>query len=333
VLYNDCGYGENKAKTDLLIAGDWGDKAGEFGIYEGDKIPEKYGVLDLIITKEEIYILDALNSRIQVFDLDGKFKKIIKFAKKWEGFGLAWGFTLYKNNFYMLIGIAPSYYSTRGFQEIHQFSYDGKFIKKFGKAYLQGHKKHPDTEFSYYYNILSDANKGYLVCRSSYEMLAFDAQGNMKYNILDIIGKKSFAYSLRGIDSYGNLVINKFRRHTDDENTIIYDVNTRTIKSEVSGRFDHVDNKGNFYLIRTYRPKRDNPDLVTEITKYDSKTKTTSKLEISGDVKIIKSGKEKLFHYRSNYSVTEISKVDPEGNIYHLIALEDGVLLRKITLK
>ncbi|MBN1474287.1 MAG: hypothetical protein JW914_06705, partial [Syntrophaceae bacterium] len=80
---NNCGGRDDKVKTKILIAADWGSEEGEFGIYDGDKIPDKYGVVDFIIAKDEIYILDGLNGRIQIFDLKGNFKRVIKYANKW----------------------------------------------------------------------------------------------------------------------------------------------------------------------------------------------------------------------------------------------------------
>ena len=304
---NNCGRTEETPKTEILIAADWGDKEGEFGIYDGDKIPEKYGVVDFIVTEDEIYILDGLNGRIQVFDLKGDFKKVIKYANKWEDFGLAWGFTLYKNNFYMLVGRSPHFYSTGGYKEIHKFSYDGKLISTFGEKYSDLMvKKHLDRMESYYGSIFSHMNRGYLAASANWDILLFNDQGDMKYNVLDIIGEKSCVYSLRDIDDNGNLVIIKFRQDTGDKgyihtvgrNTIIYNAETKTIKMEVPGRFDHVDNKGNLYFIRTYSPKRNNPDLVTEITKYESRTKTKKIFEVSGDVKVIKNGKGSCAPFR-----------------------------------
>jgi hypothetical protein len=329
MFHANCGYGENNVKTEILIATNWGDKEGEFGVEKGGKTEKGY-VLDFIINEKNIYILDAINDRIQIFDLNGKLKKIIDFEKKWEEFGVVWMFTLFQDNFYMLVG-KPPYYGAVGIREIHKISHDGKFIKSFGKEYI------PRKQEDYYCYILSDSNSDYLIGSiGDQKILLFDAKEKMQYNILDLIEEKTFTYSLRGIDSYGNPIITKTNLDKNFLSTIVFDLKTKKIKNRAIGLFSAIDSKNNFYSIRSTRlkiknVKLHNANIVTMITKYDPQKKSINKFEVSGDVKVIKNGKEKLFRFKGNYS--EISKVDPEGNIYHLIALEDGVLLRKITIK
>lgn len=323
VFYTPAVSGENRLNVNVLVAGDWGIKEGEFGIEKEGKTELGYA-LDFIVVKDRIYILDSINNRIQIFDLNGKFVTLIKLKTNWQNFGLPWGFTLFQDHFYMLIGKAP-YYSPTGIKEIHQFSYDGKFIKSFGKELI------PKNKEEYFDNIISDAQKGYVLGGlGSAKVVAFNAEGNLKDTLLN--AKKGELIELAGVTADGNPIVTASKSGGKIRQTLLINVKNKKIEKEIKGRFSLVDVKGNFINVHTASgSKRKKTAMTTSVDVFNSIENKSEKSELKGDIKVSKNGKDKIYRYNSNFS--ERSRIDSEGNIYHLIALEDGVVLRKIILK
>ena len=312
---------ENDVKIEVLIAEDWGNKVGEFGIEKAGKTEDGYA-LDFFIAKDSIYILDAINNRVQVFDLKGKFKKIIKLQMKWQDFGLPREMTLFQNNLFFLVG-KPPHYSANGIREIYKFTYNGEFIKRFGKEYI------PKKREEYFYHLLSNENSAYIICGlGGIKVLAFDGDGNLKDTLREASGKE--VVELMGIDVEGNPIISKIILGKKLSQTFLLDTKSKAVKEEIKDIYSWRDKDGNYYFIKTNNLRKKN-DLITKIDIYNPTTKLHKNIQMSGDIKTIKNNKEKLFRYQINF--TEVAKVDADGNIYHLIALEDGVLLRKITWK
>ncbi len=315
--------GENSLNVNVLVAANWGSKEGEFGMEKEGKTELGYA-LDFIVVKDKIYILDSINNRIQIFDLNGKFVTLIKLKTNWQDFGLPWDFVLFQEHFYMLIGKAP-YYSPTGIKEIHKFSYDGKFIKSFGNGLISNNKE------EYFNNIISDAQKGYVLGGlGSAKVVAFDAEGNIKDTLLS--AKKGELIELMGISSNGNPVVTTSKSEGKIRHTLLINAKSKIIEKDIHGRFTLVDEKGNFIDVHTVSgSKRKKTIMTTTVDIFNSIENKSEKIELKGDIKVSKNGKDRIYRYNGNFY--ERSRIDSEGNVYHLIALEDGVVLRKLTLK
>ena len=317
-------FAEDNIHAELLIAGEWGNKEGEFGIEKNGKTELGFA-LDFFLVENNIYILDSINDRVQIFDIQGNLKEIIKLSIKWQEFGLPWNFALLQNNFYMLIG-KPPYYNPNGVQEIFKVSHDGKLIKSFGKEQLSRDKE------EYYYRVLSDKAIGYIVCGiNGNNIIAFDGDGSFTHKLMTAKGYPKEIIKLQGITPEGDLIVNRNKLNSKEKRTVIFDVKKKMIKKEISGYFSASDREGNYYRIRSMHIKRGSNAFSTRIDIYSTKSNQLKTFSLPGDIRVAKHNKEKVFH--SSGRLYEVSQVDPEGNIYHLMAVEEGVILRKIVWK
>jgi hypothetical protein len=119
----------------VIINAKWGDGPGEFGFDPDPDVPSAgTGPCGLIVDNGELYILDAVNQRINVYLNNGSFQKSIGL----EGGDLEQlffnpGFVAFKkdneNNFYLL-----GYDSPSGGSKILKFDSNGNFIKELCKS-------------------------------------------------------------------------------------------------------------------------------------------------------------------------------------------------------
>ena len=61
----------------VVLQGAWGKEAGQFGKVDEASRP---GPMDFAVVGDELFVLDSVNSRVQVFTLDGGFRKAIPIA-------------------------------------------------------------------------------------------------------------------------------------------------------------------------------------------------------------------------------------------------------------
>jgi len=112
----------------VIIEAKWGNGPGEFGFKPDSEIPpDGIGPCGLTISDNKIYILDAVNRRINVYSTNGSFARTIKL--KGKGMRLLFfnpGFTALRRdkegNFYLL-----GYWEKAG-QEILKFDSTGNFM-------------------------------------------------------------------------------------------------------------------------------------------------------------------------------------------------------------
>ncbi len=310
---------EHKVNVQVVLAGDWGSKEGEFGIDRSGKTELGYA-LDFLISKDNIYILDSINNRIQMFDLNGKYKGIIKLNFKWQDLGLPWDFTLCNHMFYTLIG-KPPYYSPAGIKEVSKITDGGILVKSFGSKYI------PKDKEEYFNNILSESRSGYIYCGlGGIKVLIFDADGNLKDTLIN--AKKGEIINLVGISSDGKPLVTVSLKGGKNRRTVVIDSNNKQIEKEIKGKFSLLDNSGNFYEVQTKSAsKRKKVPMLTTIEVAYAPGNKTEKYELKGDIEF----RNRIYKYTGNF--LERARIDSEGNIYHLIALENGLILRKISLK
>jgi hypothetical protein len=307
----------------VLITGDWGENETEFGREFNGKTEDGYA-LDFVVSKDKIFILDAINNRVKVYSLAGELVDMIKLKIDWQKYGLPQYFTLYKDYLYLLISKPPQF-NPVGIREIHKFSIDGGLQKSFGSKYI------PKNAEEYFDRIVSRANDGHLyIGLGGVKTLSFDSEGVL----LDVVitSKKGEVIDLVGITQQGFLVVTSSRSSGDIINTLVIDpIKNQSIKS-VKGRYPMSDGKSSFASVHTLdASKRKKRPMQTIIEMFNSNDNSTKKFELTGDIKNKNPFKEKVYKYKGKFS--EVSKMDTDGNIYHLIALDDGVVLRKIILK
>jgi len=77
--------------------------------------------MGLAISKDEVFVCDAGNSRIQVFDLQGNF------LRKWGGPGVGYG--LFQSPMYIAVSaVSDVFVSDQSNHHVQVFSSDGKFL-------------------------------------------------------------------------------------------------------------------------------------------------------------------------------------------------------------
>jgi hypothetical protein len=279
----------------ILIVGSWGSKDGEFGRESLGKT-ELGHALEFAIYNDRIYILDSMNNRIQGFDLNGKFINKIPLNFDWMKQGVSWGFTVLKNHFFVLLSKPPSYSFMNA--SIYKISETGKILKEFGNTQLNKGKE------EYFDKILGSDISGELYCSIS---------GSSRIAVYDFNG--NFIKYMVDVKSAPNILLN-----TDGK-----------IRRDMPNYCRLVDRHDNCYKIWSNASARTNGVFSTHIEVFPPHSKTSDMIthEVSGDVKFAKDGKDQIVGYRGNFS--ESSFVDQDGAIYHMIALDDGVILRRLT--
>jgi len=315
-------YADENIKVDNLITADWGQQKGEFGLDKSGKTEIGYA-LDMLYINDNLYILDSVNNRIQIYDLNGKIINVIKLSIKWQDTGLPYEMAYGDEHFYFLIGKAP-YYGLNGIREISKYSKDGIFVKSFGN------KQIPSNKEDYFERTFYDQqNKVLISGLGGSKVLVFDSEG--KYVKEAFKATKDEVIDLVGISPNGYPIIVASKSLGKIRKTILLDMKENKIIKEVTGRYSLADKNMNLYDVHTIRgSKRRNIVMTTNIVKYDAYNGSSSSYQLKGDIKLTRNGKEKLFRYQGNS--TEKSVIAPNGDIYHLIALDDGVVVRKIKI-
>jgi hypothetical protein len=71
------------ASQGVLVYGPWGSAPGQFGKVDDASRP---GPMDFAVTEDTLYVLDPVNARVQLFDLDGRFRCEIPIATRTADF-------------------------------------------------------------------------------------------------------------------------------------------------------------------------------------------------------------------------------------------------------
>ncbi|UCG15467.1 MAG: hypothetical protein JSV19_09230 [Phycisphaerales bacterium] len=64
--------GAGVVPAEVIVRGPWGSDAGQFGKVDEASRP---GPMDFAVTGDTLYVLDPVNARVQLFDLDGNFRR------------------------------------------------------------------------------------------------------------------------------------------------------------------------------------------------------------------------------------------------------------------
>ncbi len=114
----------------------------------------------------------------------------------------------------------------------------------------------------------------------------------------------------------------------------VYDFDGNFLKYVKNPNHDHFswyDKEGTFYRIKSNNSRKNNYAITTTVQIENKDKNIKIQYQINGDVQSKKIEKPIQIRYRGNFD--ERFAVDSEGDIYHLIALDDGVLLRRISWK
>ena len=69
--------------AEVIVRGAWGSDAGQFGKVDDASRP---GPMDFAVTNDTLYVLDPVNARVQVFDLDGNFRQEVPIGTRTADF-------------------------------------------------------------------------------------------------------------------------------------------------------------------------------------------------------------------------------------------------------
>ena len=75
--------GDPNSAGQVLVAGDWGDAPGEFGTTDDTSRP---GPMDFALHEKALYVLDSVNGRTQVFNLDGSLREVLPIGTRTADF-------------------------------------------------------------------------------------------------------------------------------------------------------------------------------------------------------------------------------------------------------
>jgi len=312
----------DKIISNVIIDGGWGKSISQFGRDYSGKTMFEYE-LSLFVANNEIYILDSMNNRIQIFDNNGNYKLAIILSTIWEKNGLTFDFTIHNDSIYLLAGIPPNY-SENGIIDIWKYSIEGEFIKSFGKNFIS-------TKSEDYSHLLSDSKSGHLyVAASGKKVLAINEQDKLVGSIIK--AQKGEIVNFVGISPSGNPIVTVTKSAGKIAHTMVIDKESNKVIITVNGRYSMTDDKGKFMSISTLiASKRERKPMLTRIEVFDSVTQKKEVVELTGDIRVSRNGKEKVYRLTEDYF--EASRMGVDGAIYHMLALNDGVVVRKITLK
>lgn len=306
----------------VIIDGGWGKSASQFGRDYDGKTMNEYE-LNLLLANNEIYLLDSMNDRIQVYSCEGNFKRNITLNTVWSKIGLYKNFSLFKDNFYILLG-NPPYYSDNSIVDIQKYSIDGKHISTFGNKFIS-------EKTEEYGQLFSDAKSGYLyVSVGGKKVLAINEKDELIGQIVH--AKKGEVVNLVGISPGGNPIVTVSKSAGEIVHTIVIDKESNKVINTVLGRYSMTDDKGKFVAVRTLSAsKRKKKPMLTMIEVLDSATSKKDVFELTGDIRVNKNGKNKLYKLTGGHF--EASRLGTDGAIYHMLVLNDGVVVRKIAIK
>jgi len=264
-----------------------------------------------------------MNNRIQVFSNEGTYIKNILLNTTWNNAGLYTYFSIYKDNIYVLSG-KPPYYSDNGIIDIQKYSINGKYISTFGSNFLSAKSENYD-------HLFSNATSGHLyVAVSGKKILAINEQEELVGPVIS--ANKGEVINFVGISPSGNPIVTVTRSSGAIAHTMIIDKDSNEVIKTVSGRYSMTDDKGKFYSVRTMSAsKRKKKPMLTMVEVFDSVANKKESFELTGDVRVTKNSKEKVYKLTGGHF--EASRMGTDGAIYHMLALNDGVVVRKITIK
>lgn len=311
----------DKISSKVIIDGGWGKTISQFGRDYSGKLQDEFE-LGLLVSNNEVYILDSMNNRIQVFDNNGNSIHNIMLNTSWNKAGLYMFFSIYKDNIYVLSG-RPPYYSDNGIVDIQKYSVDGKYISTFGNKFLS--KKSEN-----YSHLFSDSKSGHLyVAVGGEKILAINEQDKLVGPIIK--ANKGEVVNLVGMSPSGNPIVTVSRSAGEIVQTMVIDKESHKVIQSVSGRYSMTNDKGKFVAVRTLSAsKRKKKPMLTMIEVFDSVTSKKEVFELTGDIRVSKNGGEKVYKLSGGHF--EVSRMNADGAIYHMLALNDGVVVRKITI-
>lgn len=309
----------DKITSKVIFSGDWGKSIGQFGRDYSGKTMFEYE-LSLYVLNDEIYVLDSMNNRIQIFDNNGIYRRTTVLNTSWEKDGLVFEFTKYNNCIYALVGVPPSY-SENGIKEIWKYSDAGKLNKRFGHDLISN--KTDDYE-----HLFSVNKTGYMyVAVGGKKILAMDEQEKLVHQVIK--AQKGEVVNFVGLSPKGNPIVNLTRSAGKIVHTMVIDKENNKVIETVNGRYSMADDKGKFVSVRTLSAsKRERKPMLTKVEVYDSVNEKKEVAEFKGDIRVNKNGKEKVYRLAEGYF--EASRMDIDGAIYHMLVLDDGVVIRKI---
>lgn len=237
-----------------------------------------------------------MNNRVQIFDINGKFVSKIHLNFDWIKQGVTYYFAILNGQYFALIGKPPHYSFMDA--DIYVISPNGTLLKHFGSKQLNKNKE------EYFSSIVASDQTKKIYCSigGSTKIATYDLEGNfMKY--------------MTDVKSAPEIMLNS-------DGQVI-----KTAPSYCSA----MDSKGNCYKIWSKSSSKTGFVITTQIQIFPPNSTSNDIIthHFGSDVKFVSNGAEHSVRYKGNYG--ERSVVSLDGTIYHMIALDDGIVLRRLT--
>jgi len=295
---------------EILINAHWGTATGEFGLRDGKEIEPVGPITFTLDNKNNIYILDTINGRIQKFDKDGKLLAII--GRK------IYGSTMCVDNDGNL------YLLQRNF--IRQYSPTGELKKIFFISedinLIDGHGQLVLFDESGSLSISTIEQKIYKIAIPNQKLNKNIMFGNHLKLLSKFEQVQSEKLGIPGNNSKTRFITRWQNKHKalvsilKNEGTFIRDIPLVTTDILGSVIFLKQDNKSSIY-VEVERITQDNY-VHLEVMKYKVEGSLLATVELPND------------YYTTCYKKVE---VDNLGNIYQMLTTEEGVQLIKWYLR
>ena len=304
---------------DVILFGEWGAKPGEFGFVIDKDFQFNHSV-KFSINNNELYVLDGINNRIQVFTLQGQLKGIVKLSTDWRMDGLAYEFAVLHGMFFIIHGNNPD----AGGKIIYKYSADGKLLDKFGQLKLQNWDEGYISLFAH------NQSNSLLTNLWPNKIIAYDTSGKT-YTPLYQGGKNEVLY-ISGLTYNNNPIISITNKRTQQEQVVVIDYKSNTIKTrlKLESNFNTQGLNGELYAVKTRSHRRNTPKMPV-IDIYNPIVKVINSIEVGNSIRYTKDNTERLLELTCRGTCSESTTIDLNGDIYHLIALSKGVVILKYT--
>lgn len=309
-------FGAPRIESKTILVTEWGSKEGQFGWDNSGKMPYAQAV-QISVANDMIYLLDGVNDRIQIFSQNGKLERVVKLSTHWEKGGLPFRFTVLNDEFYFFKGL---YLDETG-KEIHKYSSNGVYINSFGKL----RKSYADEG---YHSLYTNHKHKYILTNMwPDKIIAYNSDGK-DYKTLFKSGAGEEVY-IEGMTYEENPILIIFNNKLKKSSAIIYNINDNTTVN-IPTKFDLLGSNNILYRIKTEDSK--NGKYITTFNCYEISKKSQYKIEIEAKSEFKLKNNERLFDSRCSGKCNEEYAIDSAGNIYHLITMNQGLVLKKYTI-
>ncbi len=310
--------------SETIVIGSWGSQPGDFGFVSDANYPFNHS-LQLFINDDNIFILDGINNRVQVFAKNGELQKVVNLQTDWRKDGLPFEFSVLNDEYYVLQGFIEG----EGGKIINKYSSKGLSVASFGKLKT---KKADEG----YIRLLANKNKNYLITNIwPNKIVAYDSKGKIIESLYNG-GINEITYVI-GMTYDKNPIIYSFNSKSRKDELIVLDLNKSNSKKRSTRAigYNMYDKGGHFYSVKLIKNKRKGksslpPQMV--LNSLNEESGEEYKILIN-DVIEHTLNNQKIILPLECRGECNSSMMDSDGSIYQLLPLKDGVVVRRYLIK